>query len=140
VYNFNLIPRNLYDTFINNNCFFSFNDVLDESGDSLLCNATWAKINNLTGNLNWYDLYRPVYPDTLLAAKEEYGQAEINGMIQTYKRGYRIEDYTPWMKKVSLKSPLLGDYLSDYFNTKDVREAFNIPPHIGVWESCSSKL
>ena len=31
VYNFNLITKDLYDTFENNNCFYSFNGVYGEN-------------------------------------------------------------------------------------------------------------
>lgn len=65
VYNFNLITEDIYDAFENSDCFYSFNDVIPYN-DSVQCDNYWNKINNLTGNLNWYDLYRPVYPDSAL--------------------------------------------------------------------------
>lgn len=69
VYNFNLIPRDLYDTYMDNGCFESFNDVLGFT-NTTVCNDAWDMINNYTGDLNWYDLYRPVYPGGLgLASK-----------------------------------------------------------------------
>ena len=39
-----------------------------------------------------------------------------------------MEEYTPWMKHVSLKSPIvMGNYMSNYLNRNDVRKALNIP-------------
>jgi hypothetical protein len=63
VFNFNLIPQSLKDTFLNNNCHYYFND-LKTYNNSKLCNDTWDKINNLTegAGLNWYDLFRKTYP------------------------------------------------------------------------------
>lgn len=89
VYNFNLIPTRLYKTFMENDCFFSFNEVLSEANDSVICNATWARINELTGSLNWYDLYRPVYPETLgTTVEERYAYTVVAGEKRKYKRGY----------------------------------------------------
>jgi serine carboxypeptidase-like clade 1 len=65
---------------------------------------------------------------------------EINGELRKYKRGYTIDQYTPWLKKFALQSPILGDGMTDYVNRADVREAMNIPATIPSWESCSSNL
>jgi hypothetical protein len=34
--------------------------------NSKLCNDTWEKINELAGDLNWYDLFRKTYPESML--------------------------------------------------------------------------
>jgi len=39
-----------------------------------------------------------------------------------------IGEYTPWMKSVALRSPLLGDFVSDYVNREDVRTALHVGP------------
>jgi len=44
VYNFNIIPKSMYDTFVDNKCFYSFNDVALPEHNSALCNTTWAAI------------------------------------------------------------------------------------------------
>jgi len=141
VYNFNLITKDLYDTIEGNNCFYSFNGVIPYN-NSLKCDKAWEQIQNLTGDLNWYDLYRPVYPDSALVLKAEnrLGEALVDGEVKTYKRGFTIEEYTPWMKRVSLKSPLLGDFVSDYVNNADTRKAMNIPSDMPGWDSCSNTL
>lgn len=88
VYNFNIILKELYDTFNSNDCFFSFNDVIPYD-NSPECIAAWAEIEILTNKLNWYDLYRPVYSDSLLLKSENrIGEVEIDGEIKTYKRGF----------------------------------------------------
>ncbi len=64
VYNFNTIPKSLLDTYKANDCVYYFNNVKPHS-TSKVCEDSWEKINNLTGGLNWYDLFRRVYPDGL---------------------------------------------------------------------------
>jgi hypothetical protein len=53
VYNFNIIKKDLYDTFMNNDCHYYFNDV-KVYNNSQTCIDAWDKISNLTGNLNQY--------------------------------------------------------------------------------------
>jgi hypothetical protein len=68
VYNFNIINKDLLDTFEANDCHYYFNDVKVHD-NSKLCNDTWTEINNMAASLNWYDLYRKVYPDGGLLAR-----------------------------------------------------------------------
>lgn len=141
VYNLNIIKKDLLDEFNSNDCFFSFNGVLPETATKE-CVSAWMKMNTLAGSLNWYDLYRPVYYDTLGLLEDEnrMGEVEVDGVIKTYRRGYTIQEYTPWLKNANIKSPLLGDGVSDYANRADVRAALHIPSSYPGWESCSSRL
>lgn len=100
-------------------------------------------MNDLAADLNWYDLYRPTYDNaitsTLLTDESRMGEVEIDGEIKTYKRGYTMQEYTPWLKNTkSTKSILLGDYVSDYVNRADVRAAMNIPTTAKAWNGCSA--
>ena len=88
-------------------------------------------MNNLTADLNWYDLYRKVYPSSLLdsskklKASNRVGQSMIDGKLKTYRKGYTMSEYTPWVKHLkSSNEVILGDYLSDYMNRQDVRDTF----------------
>jgi hypothetical protein len=89
--------------------------------------------------LNWYDLYRKVYPDggILKSANnsERLKSVMINGEEKTYKSGYTMKEYTPWAKHIteSPDHPLLGDYMSTYVNRADVRAALNIPDSAPAW-------
>ena len=79
LYNFNLIKQSLYDEYVNNNCFFSFNGVLPESNSTECINA-WGKMNELVVDLNWYDLFRKTYPNPIYKDDEErYGETIVNG-------------------------------------------------------------
>jgi len=83
VYNFNLIKEDLYEDFEVNDCFFTFNRAIPYN-NTFECVKAFAKIRNLTDNLNWYDLYRQVYPDSLLRDENAIGEVEINGEKRTY--------------------------------------------------------
>ena len=131
---FNIIPAELLEKFDSNNCHYYFYPGYSDERQSLICDATWEKINLLAANLNWYDLYRPVYPDTLLSTQNDLkanrtGEAIVNGEVKTFRRGYTMSEYTPWAKhhKSSKEEPILGDYFTSYMNREDVREAFHIP-------------
>lgn len=95
----------------------------------------------MAGDLNWYDLYRKVYPDggLLLKSENRLKSVEIGGENKTYKTGYTMRDYTPWAKhlKDAPNHPLLGDYMSEYANRADVRKALNIPETVQGWETCN---
>ena len=100
--------------------------------DIELCNNTWNEITNMTGDLNWYDLYRPVYPGGPLSmlksdSDERYGVSEVSGKL--YKRGYTFSEYTPWLKNhpAARSKAVFGSNVTDFLETKDVRAALNIP-------------
>ena len=140
--NFNVIPYHLFKTFEDNECHFYFDDVRPAS-KSPICIATWARIQEVTSQLNWYDLYREVDHGSSLKSQskwDRYGQTEIDGKVHFYKRGMTMSEYTPWAKHIVDNGTTYGDYLTDYMNRPDVRKAFNIPDTVGVWEQCSSKL
>jgi len=70
VYNFHLIPRDMLDKFQTLGCHYYFNDV-KVYNNSKECNDTWDAINGLASGLNWYDLFRKVYPDSGLIVAED---------------------------------------------------------------------
>ncbi len=60
----------------------------------------------------------------------------VNGEEKTYKAGYTMSQYTPWLKPILRNEeshPLLGSYLSSYTNREDVRAALNIPTSLPGW-------
>lgn len=107
------------------------------------CLALEARIQQLSGKLNWYDLYRINY--ALPYGSERMGETVIDGEKRTYRRGMTMKEYTPWASHLvdtdSANLTLSGtDFLTDYMNREDVRKAFNIPSSVQVWEECSSTL
>ena len=106
------------------------------------CDALAARVEDLTKDLNWYDLYRINWPSSLGAAeKPRYGQTVIDGEIRTYKRGYTMQEYTPWAKHLQHATQFVyGDFLSDYMNNEETRKAFNIPSDSATWSECSETL
>jgi hypothetical protein len=128
--NFNVIPYHLYETFEKNDCHYYFHDVRPAS-KSPICVSTWARIQEVTSGLNWYDLYRPVDHGSALQSKwDRYGQTEINGEVKFYKRGMTHSEYTPWAKHIQDNGTPYGNYLTDYMNRADVRKAMNIPDYV----------
>jgi len=73
-------------------------------------------------------LYRPNLPNGKHFLKEEsrYGEMIIDGVVTKYKRGFTIDEYTPFLKPIALKSPILGSYVSDYINRADVRTIMHV--------------
>lgn len=138
-YQFNIIQKELYDLYNENNCFFTFNDAIP-ADNSVECQALFDDVLYLQAGLNWYDLYRPVYGDLgRLKAENRMGEVEINGVKKTYKRGFTLEEYAPWLKDIGVQSNiLLGDAVTDYINEPAVREALNIPDEAPVFEQCAS--
>lgn len=94
---------------------------------------------DLAKDLNMYDLYRTVYPDTQSPIKERaaFGKTTLkSGLTMEYKRGYTLKEKHPWLK-VTGKEQILGDYQSDYLNRADVRLALHIPDTLGkTWYAC----
>jgi hypothetical protein len=134
VYNFNIIKKDLYDTFMNNDCHYYFNDV-KVYNNSQTCIDAWDKISNLTGNLNWYDLYRPVYGGGLLQSENRLETTIVDGQEKTYKKGMTMGEYTPWLKHTHANKHLKvsADFLTTYVNSADTRKAMNLPSNVQAW-------
>ena len=102
------------------------------------------RMMDLSGSLNWYDLYRKNYDlPAPTPNADRMGETIIAGEKRTYKRGMTMAEYTPFATHL-IDSPAAqvvnGDFLTDYMNREDVREAFNIPSTTQTWEQCSSTL
>lgn len=141
-YNFNIITKDLKDAYEDNNCLFTDGSVIPWT-PTQICLDTADSIEALTNQLNWYDLYRFLYPDTInLSAEDRWATAEVHGETKHYRRGFTHQEYTPWANqgRNQEESPILGDYLSGYMNREDVRDALHIPTDVQAWEECSYYL
>ena len=99
----------------------------------------------MTGDLNWYDLYRPVYPGGPLGmlksdSEDRYGISERSG--EKYKKGYTFSEYTPWLKNhpAARSQAVFGSNVTNYLNIKDVQEALHIPESVKKYEECSDAI
>lgn len=139
-YNFDLIPMPLFNNYTNSGCKVFFADEIHKPEGPAYCHDLWNQITDLTGDLNWYDLYRPKYHEGLaMTAEERIGKTVIDGVERTYKKGYTHREYTPWMKKLfplkeGAREVVMGMNVSTYLNNATVREAFHIPSFVPAWE------
>ena len=100
---FNVITPKLLAQYEAADCHYYFYEGFHSQQNSAECDALWAEINYQSKDLNWYDLYRPVYPESILGAQEElranrYGTTIIDGEPRTYKRGMTMQEYTPFAR------------------------------------------
>ncbi len=95
-----------------------------------------ARMEQLSGKLNWYDLYRHNYDLPASSNADRIGTTVIDGETRTYKRGMTQAEYTPFASHIvnsESANVVNGDFMTDYMNRQDVREAFNIPSSVQTW-------
>lgn len=123
------------------NCTYYFNDLRPHSGPSE-CDPLWDKIQNMTIDLNWYDLYEPASASPLKSIEERKRTVEVGGEKKTYISGRTKAEYTPWVKHFGSRSvkqlKVEGEPVSDYLNSKETRAALNIPDSAPAWNQCVS--
>ena len=134
----NLMDKETWTTITENECQWYFRDVFPAEGKDLkACADAYRTFNKNTARINWYDLYRDVYDDGPITSP--IGETTINGETKYYKRGITMGRYTPWLAdQYGEEGPRLGDYMSDYMNKPEVREAFHIPDHIQPYTGCTN--
>lgn len=107
VYNFNLIPKRYADFMNKNECIYYFNDLRPHSGPDT-CDKQWDLIQNMTLDLNWYDLYEPASDSPLTAQlksiEDRIKTVEIGGESKSYISGRTKAEYTPWVRHFGDKS------------------------------------
>jgi len=128
---------------------YFFNDLRPHLGPAE-CDDLLNKIAALTGDLNWYDLYRKNYNLDTDFSNSDYtpatpenrtGRAIVGGEEKVYKRGFTMKEYSPWaIHPMVSDSLILGDAVSTYLNRDDVREALHIHQYAPAWEQCSDKV
>ena len=95
-------------------------------------------MNNLTGDLNWYDLYRPKYGEGL-STEERMGKSIINGKEITYLKGRTFRESSPFLKsmmgeaKEGEREYTMDKNASVYFNDPAVRTALHLDNFTGAW-------
>ena len=140
--NFQVIQQSLLDDLEKNDCQAYFHNVRPHS-TSKVCQDLASQVSDLSGQLNWYDLYRKNYDLQATTPIDRLGETVIDGEVRTYKRGMTQAEYTPFAKHIVASdggNVPNGNFVSDYMNREDVRKAFNIPKDTQTWEQCSSTL
>ncbi len=65
------------------------------------------------------------------------GKTVVDGEERFYKRGVSQAEYTPWMKDVFKgEGVVIGDYMSDWLNTNNVRSVLHIPSKVQAYSGC----
>jgi carboxypeptidase C (cathepsin A) len=70
-----------------------------------------------------------------LKGEDRYKSVMIGGQEKRYKRGYTVAEYTPWLKHFVKDDRVMGDILSEYINSAEVRKALNIQGN-QHWDVC----
>jgi len=141
--NFQIIEQELLDDWEKQGCQAYFHNVRPAT-KTPECIAMAGRMQELSGKLNWYDLYRINYA-LPYGGEHRMGETVIDGEKRSYRRGMTMREYTPWASHLlhsdAADVTLNGtDFVSDYMNREDVRAAFNIPSSAPVWEECSTTL
>mmetsp|Transcript_30407 Transcript_30407/g.29762 ORF Transcript_30407/g.29762 Transcript_30407/m.29762 type:complete len:131 (-) Transcript_30407:462-854(-) len=98
-YNLGVIDKELYSKLTDNGCFRSFRSVIPPVS-TITCDEAWAEFEVKTSKLNVYDLFRHTYGGALsLTEAERYDTVELNGETHSYRRGFTMQEYTPWMRQ-----------------------------------------
>lgn len=135
-YMHNIIDTDPYQEWRDNGCVFYFNDVKPPV-TNMSCFLVIDEFVQNTKFLNFYDIYRDYDYDIILRE----GVAMIDGEPHTYKRGFSVSEYTPWMNQLygeDFEGPILGYTLSDYLNKPEVRTLLHIPSKVGSWNACNN--
>ena len=123
------------------NCTYYFNDLRPHSGSDK-CDPLWDKVQNMTVDLNWYDLYEPASASPLKSIEERKKTVIVGGEEKTYISGRTKTEYTPWVRHFGEESrkrqKVEAMSLSDYLNQADVRTALHIPDSAPAWNQCVS--
>jgi carboxypeptidase C (cathepsin A) len=146
LYNFNMVPKALWDEYNAGYCVEYFNGVKPTNGtDPATCDDLWSQMSHLITPLNWYDLYRAQL-STQMTEQEREVTVMVEGQEKKYKKGYTMSEYAPWLfKKNKLgkgaKSMVdtrvfSSDFVSEYVNNATLRTFFHITKGAPGWQQC----
>lgn len=140
--NFNVIPKQWWQDYTDLGCW---SGPVDLGPKPAACIPLSAKIAQQVGDLNWYDLYRPLlrFKSSSENGDDRLGEAIVDGEVKTYKKGMTMGEYTPWASymfatEADASQVRLNDFVTDYMNLEETRVAFNIPSEVQAWEQCSN--
>ena len=148
----NLIDIDMEAKLKKNNCFpwkLSVYNGTEGTKNEVECDSLMDTImDDYLPGLNLYDIYRTCYDN--YAPSERVGKVLLNGQEKTYKRGYTMQEYTPWFfegKNEKLKNIIpdcvWGQPISDYFNRLDVYKSLHIDyeeENYQMWDLCTDRI
>ena len=150
-YNFNLIPKKMFDDYNKLGCKVFFNDFKPTIGSNVTeCRILWDgntgtdtpapdSMCGLTADLNWYDLYRPKYGEGLSKSERTYKTINNNGEELEYVAGRTFREGTSFLKSImgesseNMKEYTMDLDASHYFNNNDTKKALHLENFKGSW-------
>jgi serine carboxypeptidase-like clade 2 len=125
------IDTNLRDMIKENNCTLY---EIDDSGYTDICKDLTERFEYFAyGNLYVYD---PIFSKCIHSSDLEArtGYVTLNGERKSYKKGFTMHEYTPWIKRIKnnrygedIEPCIDGMGISEYLNSPDVRRVLHIP-------------
>ena len=135
-----IIPQSFYDEIKKNNCTFS--DFGDEN-PACADNSTLAtRFNNLTNNVNIYDIFGTCYGasnSSSFYGSKDVGFQMIKGKLVPYKKTTTFKQYTPWIKDApaaDVPPCTFSQGTIEYLKDKEVRAQLHVPDEIQDWALC----
>lgn len=149
-YNFNMIPKDMYEKYNSMGCVEPFNGNRPVNGtDPKMCEDLFNTMGNLVAPLNWYDLYRHVYPAAGIVTEEDRMKTSlIGGEEKNFREGMKMSEYTRFKSDIAKQMGvahhdydkaglILNGDVSSYINTPEMRAALHIPDTIQAFEQCT---
>jgi hypothetical protein len=102
------------------------------------CILALDDFNENTERINFYDIYSDVYDDQSLLTSRVESVVDFEGNTHFYEKGVLMSELTPWLSKhLSSKNDIrLGDSVSTYLNSYEIRRELHIPTTIQPWRAC----
>jgi hypothetical protein len=147
-----LYDTEMYQSLKDNQCDFSNAQWNTNITDT--CNALMDRFNDLTSQINIYDIYGICYAtgsksdQFTLYSSSDMGLSKVGNEIKPYKKSYSAADYTPFLYKGKHAKKMLrdlppctfGNPIIEYLNSAAVRQALHIPANVQAWDLCTSSI
>jgi hypothetical protein len=132
----NMMDQDTWFTLEEDNCTAYYRDV-KPGHMTQACVLALDDFNENTERINWFDIYRPVCAASL-GTPRVGSVVDEDGNTHFYEKGFLMSEYTPWLARhLSPKNDRrLGDSVSTYLNSYEMRRELHIPKTIQAWRGC----
>lgn len=132
----NLMDHDTWFTLEEDNCTAYYRNV-KPAHTTQACILALDDFKENTERLNLYDIYRPFCPPTALSSRVA-STTDEEGNTHFYDKGFLMSEYTPWLAPhiKPENDHRLGDAMSTYLNSYEMRRELHIPKDIQAWRAC----